>query len=169
MPRRSFLVAGIFALALAGPALIAQDGPPPGRQGHFPPMPKPTNLKVLPKDIPPKELMAIMHGFAGALGVKCTFCHEMKPGAKHPDFASDAKPDKEIARTMMRMTRTINQDYMSQVHDPDAKPEDKHVTCGTCHRGHQMPVVFVPPPEHHGPPGAPGSMPMPPAGAPTPQ
>jgi hypothetical protein len=50
---------------------------------------------------------------------------------------------------MMRMTEEINTHYIAKVNDPDAQPDQKHVTCGTCHRGHSMPVVFVPPPEHH--------------------
>jgi hypothetical protein len=52
---------------------------------------------------------------------------------------------------MIAMTHTINDQYMSQIHDPDAMPEDKHVTCGTCHRGHSMPEHFTPPPQHQHP------------------
>jgi hypothetical protein len=44
---------------------------------------------------------------------------------------------------------------MTQIKDPDAKPEDKTVACGTCHRGNQMPAQFVPKPEEH-----PAGMPM---------
>lgn len=120
------------------------------------PMPKPKNLQVLPKDISHDQLMKVMHGFAGSLGVKCEFCHEPGPQPRHLDFASDAKPQKRIARTMLRMTMTINDKYLSQVDNPDAKPDQKHVTCGTCHRGQKMPAVFVLPPEHkHGMPGGP--------------
>ncbi len=148
-------VAGVFfaslALAVAAHPAAAQAGPP--GHGHEP-FPKPTNLKVLPKNISPDDLKKIMHGFAGSLGVKCGFCHEMNPQTHKLDFASDAKPEKRTARTMMLMSRDINEKFISQIHDPDAKPEDKHVTCGTCHRGHKMPPVFVIPPEHHGPPGA---------------
>lgn len=145
MQSRYFL-AGVFVLALATQPMFSQEsaGHPHG------PLPKPVNLKVLPKDISPEDLHKIMHGIAGSLGVECSFCHVRNEQTHKMDFASDAKPDKEIARTMMRMTRTINQDYMSQVKDPDATAEDKHVSCGTCHRGHKMPEHFVPPPEHHG-------------------
>jgi hypothetical protein len=153
--RRPLFLSGILVFAFAAPFLFAQDGPPqaaPGnataQQGHRP-LPKPTNLKVLPKDITPEELDKVMHGFAGSLGVKCNFCHAANPQTHKLDFASDAKDDKGIARTMIAMTKTINEQYMSQVHDPDAMPEDKHVTCGTCHRGHTMPEHFVPPPEEH--------------------
>jgi hypothetical protein len=118
---------------------------------------------VLPKDIAPEELDKIMHGYAGSLGVKCSFCHAANAQTHKLDFASDAKEDKGIARTMISMTHTINEQYMSQVHDPDAMPEDKHVTCGTCHRGHSMPEHFVPPPEehHHPPQGGTGAQPPP--------
>jgi Photosynthetic reaction centre cytochrome C subunit len=106
-------------------------------------MPRPTNLQVLPKNISDKQLMNIMHGFKSALGVECSFCHAEDPATHRLNFASDAKPDKDIARTMLRMTETINSKYLSTVHDPDATPAEKKVTCGTCHRGHTMPVPFV--------------------------
>ncbi len=163
----------VLTLTLAVPVVLAQDGPPqstPGTGQAAPgarprrPLPKPVNLKVLPKDTSPEELRNIMRGFTGYLGVECNFCHAANPaGQRGLDFASDAKEDKNIARTMIAMTRTINEQYMSQVHDPDAMPEDKQVTCGTCHRGHSMPEHFVPPPEqhHHPPQGAPGAQPQP--------
>jgi hypothetical protein len=173
--RSRLFLAGVltltFALPLAVPSVFGQDGPPqstppagqaaPGA-GARRPMPKPTNLKVLPKDIAPEELMKIMRGYAGALGVECNFCHAAGPQPRHLDFASDAKPEKASARVMIAMTHSINEQYMSQIHDPDATPEDKHVTCGTCHRGHSMPEHFTPPEQHHGPPqGAPATQPPP--------
>ena len=164
MPIRLFS-AGILALALtAQPVLAArssQEAAPASQEQHaHRPLPKPVNLKVLPKNIAPEELIKIMRGFTGALGVECNFCHEMNPQTHKPDFASDAKPDKETARLMLRMTQTINADYIAKVNDPDATPEDKHVTCGICHRGHRMPEAFVPPPqEHHEHPPAPAAPP----------
>ena len=167
MHSRTF-AAGVMAatLAMAAHVSLSQETPPPpgaaSQQSARPrrPLPKPTNLQVLPKDIAPEELVHIMRGYAGALGVECTFCHVAVPGQRRLDFASDAKDDKATARLMIRMTQTINQQYMAQVKDPDAKPDDLHVTCGTCHRGHSMPEHFVPPPEEHhehtGAAGAPG-------------
>lgn len=156
MQSRLFAAAVLAStLICTAPLSFSQDAPPPaGQQGDraHRPQPKPTNLKVLPKDISREELVKIMRTYAGALGVECSFCHA--PGAQghRLDFASDAKEDKGIARIMIQMTQEINATYMTQVHDPDAMPADKHVTCGTCHRGHQMPEHFVPPPEeHHGP------------------
>lgn len=150
MPSR-YVLAGAFTLALAAQPLISQNAAGAGDKHPFP---KPTNLKVLPKNIAPDNLKKIMHGFAGSLGVKCSFCHAENPKTHKLDFASDSKQEKESARTMMLMTREINQKYMVQIHDPDAKPQDKHVTCGTCHRGHSMPQQFVPPPEEHNGPAA---------------
>ena len=162
------LFAGVFVFALAVQPILAaptvqEPGAPSGPEAHARrPLPKPVNLKVLPKNIAPEELMKIMRGYAGALGVRCNFCHAMNPQTHKLDFPSDAKPDKTTARLMIRMTETINEEYMAKVEDPDATPEDKHVTCGTCHRGHQMPEHFVPPPEeHHDHPGPPPGGPMP--------
>ncbi|HZZ39687.1 MAG TPA: c-type cytochrome [Acidobacteriaceae bacterium] len=168
MPSR-LLFAGVLVLALAAQsvssAAIAQEASAAsaaGSQAHRP-LSKPVNLKVLPKDTAPEELRQIMRGYAGALGVKCGFCHAMNPQTHKLDFPSDAKQDKATARLMIRMTATINKDYVAKVNDPDAMPEDKHVTCGTCHRGHQMPEHFVPPPEEH------HDHPEPPAGGPSAQ
>jgi hypothetical protein len=167
--------AGIFALALASQPLLSQSATPQttgpiqdagpsapesqngARQRR--PLTKPVNLKVLPKDIAPEDLIRIMRGYAGALGVECNFCHAANPQTHKLDFPSDAKDDKGIARTMIAMTRTINEQYMSQVHDPDAMPADTHVTCGTCHRGHSMPEHFTPAPEQHHRPQA-GAVPQ---------
>ncbi|MHB8389711.1 MAG: c-type cytochrome [Acidobacteriaceae bacterium] len=161
-----FFLAGVFsvALVLTVQPVRAQTPPEPpaGMNGPHGPWPKPTNLHVLPKNISHDDLMKVMHGFTGSLGVKCNYCHAPGTQPRHLDFASDAKPEKRIARTMIRMTREINKKYLSEVNVAEAKPEQKNVTCGTCHRGHDIPVVFVPPPEHeHGMPGG-----MPPPGRP---
>ena len=70
------------------------------------------NLKVLPKNISHDELGKVMHGFNDALGVKCNFCHaQPKEGEQHPDFASDEKAEKLIARKMIKMTNKINKKF----------------------------------------------------------
>lgn len=158
------LFAGVLVLALAAQPLLAaptvqEPGAAPESQAHRP-LPRPVNLKVLPKNIAPEELREIMHGYAGALGVHCSFCHAMNPQTHKLDFPSDAKPEKTTARLMIRMMGTINKEYMAKVDDPDATAEDKQVTCGTCHRGHHMPEHFVPPPEEqHEHPSAPAGVP----------
>jgi hypothetical protein len=107
------------------------------------PMPKPTNLQVLPKDISGEQLITMMRGFEKALGVECSFCHAENKQTQRLDFASDAKPEKATARIMITMTKDINAKYLSTVNDPDASPAQKTVTCGTCHRGDSMPAPFA--------------------------
>lgn len=156
MFRTIVMAAAIVALPAFSPhALLGQAAPPPPMPGPRRPMPKPVNLKILPKDISSEDLMKVMHGFTQQLGVHCSFCHVEDAVTKHMDFASDAKPDKNMARIMMRMTHEINTKYLSQIQDPDATPEIKTVTCGTCHRGNSMPEPFTPPErarEHETPP-----------------
>jgi hypothetical protein len=97
--------------------------------------PKHKNLKVLSKKISHEELDKIMDGFKDALGVKCNFCHApvADTSSHHLDFASDAKPEKEIARQMMRMTNKINKKYFSSNKDENEVIQPA-VTCMTCHR-----------------------------------
>lgn len=151
MLHRKHLSSALIAASLLFPSasLLAQE-PPPGQMHHE--MPKPTNLQVLPKDISSKDLMATMHMFAGSLGVHCTFCHEEDSKTHHPNFASDAKPEKKAARIMMRMTHDINGKYLAEL--PDHSDMQK-VSCGTCHRGKSTPAEFILPPEQHGPPPPP--------------
>jgi hypothetical protein len=154
-----YVIAGILsaALTLAPQPLRSQISQPPSTDVHGPhgPWPKPKNLRILPKNISHDDLMKVMHGFAGSLGVKCNYCHSAGAQPRQLNFASDAKQEKRIARTMMRMTLQINKKYLSRVNVADAKPEQKEVTCGTCHRGHEIPALFVAPPEHK--PGMPAA------------
>ena len=69
-----------------------------------------------------------------ALGLSCVGCH-----APRGNFASEANPRKIKARTMLEMTRMINQQYF-----PDHKPAEGEsrlgrVTCFTCHAGEAIP------------------------------
>jgi thioredoxin reductase len=138
---------------LASSASALAQAPPQDAQAPAAPaqphrvMPRPTNLQVLPKDISTEDLIKLMRGYAGALGVHCNFCHEVNEQTHHTDFAADTKPEKASARTMILMTREINDKYLPQIHDPDTPPEVKVVTCGTCHRGMTTPEPFTPKPE----------------------
>jgi cytochrome c553 len=99
------------------------------------PAPKKSNLKILPKDISHDDLHKVMEGFNVALGVKCNFCHAAsQDDPKHLDFKSDAKPEKEMARNMMRMTNKINKKYF-HVKDADDTKAVLAVSCYTCHNG----------------------------------
>lgn len=96
-----------------------------------------TNLEILPKDISKAELVSVMRGFSGALGVRCNHCHvgENVSTLEGFDFASDDKEPKRIARVMMSMVREINREEI-----PKAKIQNAtQVRCVTCHRGVQKP------------------------------
>lgn len=104
------------------------------------------NLRVLPANITHDQLIATMRAFARSLGTRCEHCHAQNPaGSKEEfDFASDAKPEKNVARTMILMTRDINSRYMSKIpaeHDEPAA----NVSCYTCHCGHVHPESALPP------------------------
>ncbi len=92
-----------------------------------------TNLKVLPKDISKRELVSIMRDFAGALGVRCKHCHvgENPDSLEGYDFASDEPEPKRVARAMMKMSGTINQELMPST----GRKSLVRVRCVTCHRG----------------------------------
>ncbi len=96
------------------------------------------NLKVLPKNISNEDLDKIMDKFKYALNVKCGYCHARNDSTKKFDFVSDAKPEKEMARDMMRMTANINKKYFNFKKEKTA-PEV--VTCITCHRQNPVPVI----------------------------
>lgn len=98
------------------------------------------NLKVLPKNISDEDLDKIMDDYKAALGVKCGFCHAPSKDSTnhHLDFASDDKPEKDIARHMFKMTAKINKKYFS--FNKDEKGEAiPAVSCMTCHHGNPHP------------------------------
>jgi tetratricopeptide (TPR) repeat protein len=101
-----------------------------------------TNLKVLPKDTPKPELIKIMRQFSGDLGVRCGHCHE----AKNPEdfstinFASDQKPEKTIARNMMKMVQETNE-TVDKIFKDD--PNHLKVSCFTCHHGNEKPETLA--------------------------
>lgn len=150
-----FLFSAMVVVSLTA---FKPDAPPPGKW---------KNLKVLPQDISEDSLKAIMRFYNASLGVKCTFCHA--PGDNgHPNFASDDKPEKDIARYMMKLTTDINKNYFN--FNQSANPDTLQVvTCYTCHNGHPHPKG-IPPVDstHRGvppPPGVPGATgAVPPAG-----
>ncbi len=97
------------------------------------------NLKVLPKNISSKDLQSLMvDDFQDGLGVTCNFCHANAADGHGLDFVSDAKPEKEIARAMMRLTIGINKKYFKIKH-PVLGADGLTVTCNTCHRGQAFP------------------------------
>lgn len=119
--------------------LLALAALPSIARAQFPPE-KLKNLKVLPKDIPVRALLDTMRTFAGALGVRCTFCHVGNEGEPLSsfDFAADKKPEKEKARVMMRMVASINGEHLPKL--PSREQPPVAVSCVTCHRGISVPV-----------------------------
>jgi Photosynthetic reaction centre cytochrome C subunit len=107
-----------------------------------PEAPKYKNLKILPKDISKEDLDKVMDSFKAALGVKCSFCHAPSKDStqKWPDFASDDKPEKGIARKMLKMTAKINKKYFSYNKNEQGQTIAA-VECMTCHRGSPHPEI----------------------------
>jgi hypothetical protein len=93
------------------------------------------NIKML-KRVPAGRLLAIMdESFGHGLGVGCGFCHV--PG----QWASDQKPNKDVARDMLAMVGRINTDLRAMRNLPDSNPS---IGCMTCHRGQQKPALNAP-------------------------
>ncbi|HVS98211.1 MAG TPA: c-type cytochrome [Puia sp.] len=123
----------ILAMGLAAAVALLSAGPRGASARQF------TNLKVLPKGISSKDLQHIMiDEFEDGLGVRCAFCHAGPAGSDKLDYASDAKPEKAIARNMMRMTLKLNARYF-QVHRPVLGGAGLVITCTTCHQGRPRP------------------------------
>ncbi|HYU80173.1 MAG TPA: c-type cytochrome [Vicinamibacterales bacterium] len=123
-------------VVLALPLLVrAQDAP----AQKFPPD-KFVNLQVFPQDTKPDVLIQAMKNFTRDLGVRCPFCHVGKEGMPLAefDFVSDTNPNKNVARTMMRMAAEINATLTRAM--PEAPAKGMQVTCFTCHRGAEHPV-----------------------------
>ena len=109
--------------------------------GRFPPDSL-INVKVIPKNTPPIQVVGMMRNFAGALGVRCQYCHVGQEGQPLStfDFAKDEKRTKLVARQMMRMVEEINRRVDTLPHDHDQPHDSLRVTCMTCHRGVSRPV-----------------------------
>jgi hypothetical protein len=120
--------------------LIAAGLPVPAMaQNRFPPDSL-QNIKALPSNLTPREVVARMQGFTRALGVRCPYCHvgeEGQPLASF-DFVSDERRNKQVAREMIRMVQRINEQTLARITDrPDTTVQ---VTCQTCHRGVARPI-----------------------------
>ena len=109
--------------------------------GRFPPDSL-INVKVIPKNTPPMQVIGMMRNFAGSLGVRCNYCHVGQEGQPLNtfDFAKDEKRTKLVARQMMRMVEEINRRVDTLPHDHDQPHDSLRVTCMTCHRGVSRPV-----------------------------
>jgi hypothetical protein len=90
------------------------------------------NIKVL-KGLPAPRLQAVMMGFTKSLGVQCGHCHVQTQGQF--EWEKDDLPAKEMARTMLKMARNINQENFGG---------NAPVSCWTCHRGQTKPQSSPP-------------------------
>jgi hypothetical protein len=132
--KRKLIVISALSLAIIGSIAATE----PAKK----PEPAFRNLKVLPKNISQKQLSAIMvDQFQDELGVSCNFCHSENKETHKPDYASDEKPEKQIARLMMQMTNGINKKFFKIKHNMIGD-STSIVTCGTCHQGKPVPENF---------------------------
>jgi hypothetical protein len=91
------------------------------------------NIKSM-KGVPAGRLLRIMNvGFGKSLGVSCRHCHV--PG----HWADEDKPQKQVARDMMDMSKRINQELLPAI--KNLKSEHPVVNCTTCHRGSPKPAI----------------------------
>jgi hypothetical protein len=82
------------------------------------------NIKVL-QGLPSSQLIPVMAFMSNSLGVTCAHCHATA-------WESDEKPAKDVARKMMAMTRSINEQQFGG---------KLTVTCNTCHQGRVKPIA----------------------------
>lgn len=97
------------------------------------------NIKAL-KGVPAGRLPRIMAmGWGRALGVRCRHCHVQD------HWADDDKPQKQIARDMSEMSRTINAELLPKIKNLKSaeagSPHPPTVNCTTCHRGQREPAL----------------------------
>jgi len=133
LPSKRLIVSGAVALAI-GTALTWTHGAraqAPAKTGSTVQMSEKYFKKVtVMTGVPVDEFMGEMGLFSAALSYCCGECH-VNAGTDNPDWASDAKPTKVIARQMAAMVKTINKNNFGNA---------TNVTCWTCHRGSPTPA-----------------------------
>jgi len=130
MAHYRFALPTVAALALVASTAAAQQA---GSAGAIRP-----NLRVL-QALPEAQLFPLMNLLAESLGVRCDYCHvQTQPDlTKTPAnvggwvWDSDDKPQKRIARDMMRMVIDLNTGRFQG---------RAGITCYTCHRGRTQPA-----------------------------
>jgi photosynthetic reaction center cytochrome c subunit len=125
---RGILAAGGIAVAaLIGGALAEAQAPAQQTQLLSDQVFK--NVQAL-KGIPVDDFLGTMGIMAAALQFDCSDCH-VGAGTDKVDWAADT-PRKRMARNMVNMVRTINQTHFGG---------RQMVTCWTCHRNRDKPMV----------------------------
>ncbi len=104
------------------------------------------NVKLL-GDLPVSQFIPVMNYFAASVGRRCNYCHVNNQGQW--DYASDAKPEKNTAREMIKLVLDTNNRLTTLKLDP--------ISCYTCHRGRNSPqsIPVLPLPTPAPPPGGP--------------
>jgi tetratricopeptide (TPR) repeat protein len=127
------LLAGVLTLLMIARSSRAQT------QWTWPEKPK--NLQVLNKDWPGSRLGPVMRGFTRALSVRCSYCHVGEEGKDLStyDFVSDANPNKNRAREMLRMLGDVNE-HLKKI-EPSGD-QRVNMWCHTCHRGRPRPMTL---------------------------
>jgi len=89
------------------------------------------------KSVRADNFLRIMNlGYGRSLGVTCTHCHVAG------NWAADDKPQKQIAREMIRMANTLT----TQIRSFAGVRQTAIVNCTTCHRGAVIPATNLPAP-----------------------
>lgn len=135
---RTGLVAGALSVLAGAPGAVTGGVAVAQEPGGY------ENLQILPDDIDRSELSRIMLANLSGLGLArranegCLFCHvgSMDVPSDQWDWASDEKPMKVKARTMMAMVRQINEGWLSTIE----RTYDAEVGCYTCHAGRTNPM-----------------------------
>lgn len=136
---RAKTLGGLGQIVVLGGMLSGLAQPLEAQQWSWPE--RAENLTELPEDFPPERLRAVMTGFTGALGVRCSYCHvgdEGQPLATY-DFASDANPNKDRARAMYRLLGSVN-DHLDEI---EPSGEAVNMWCHTCHQGKPRPQTLA--------------------------
>lgn len=105
------------------------------------------NLKVLPKTLTKDQMHDVMEEWEHALGTKCSFCHVRDTATRKMDWANDAKPEKEMARKMYKMTEMLNKKYFHAKKNEMGMMAEEGVNCNSCHHGEEHPEIV---PAHKG-------------------
>ena len=90
------------------------------------------NVTILTTNVSAGNLVQAMNFYGTALGVSCAHCHDVN------QFEADVKPQKAIARSMMRMNGVINGQLLKGI--AGLQSPNPSVNCVTCHRGQLVPA-----------------------------
>jgi tetratricopeptide (TPR) repeat protein len=122
-------ISSVFGRAIAAGTLLLAAAAALAQQ---PAQEAPKNLTVLPKDFTRPQVIQVMQNFTAALGVGCEYCH-VESANGPPDFASDDKKEKDLARAMMHITQDLNARLPMDFGVPAT--DLTRIGCVTCHRG----------------------------------